>query len=217
MLVNNLRTELIVRKEMRKGNIKLYEEELIENLRKVNYSGIPISIILLSETLCRYNCYITSVLMTLGMENYKIIRCNDIRYKTLDYPNHCVVEHDGWIYDTSDGLKYKKELYYSLYKIKVMEELDEKTCLNDEIYCYIVKNIKKQLNTLEIQYFLKALEFIEKKYRTFNSYKLFEEIELFNEQNKYSYELDDIQITEFITEVFYKEKFGYSLKMEQYS
>jgi len=107
-----------------KGMVFPYDDELLKRLGHVYYGGIPASILLLVPSMCSGYCYDRSVLITLGMDDFRIVNgaINSLLVKYADevakdgvsVANHSWVESNGWVYDTTLGLKIKKELYYAM-------------------------------------------------------------------------------------------------------
>ena len=96
-----------------KGLISYYEQELIDKLRTITFNGLPASVVVLSFPVRNGNCYATSVLLTKGMQSFKLVHGNVSEYPlNFNYPNHSWVEKDGYVYDPTDGCKYEKEFYY---------------------------------------------------------------------------------------------------------
>ena len=116
---------------LKKGYVALYNDELIEKLRKVYYGGIPASIILLSNGMTNGHCYDRALLLSRAFlddeEDVKLL------YASIDslklnpkficddplYADHCIVERttkDGrkLIYDTSSGFIYDKDFYWKM-------------------------------------------------------------------------------------------------------
>ena len=119
-----------------KGLILPYDDELIEKLRKVYYGGIPASVILLSNAMTNGHCYDRALLMSRAFLDEE----DDVKllYASIDslklnpsfirkdpmYADHCIVERtskDGkkWIYDTSCGFVFDKDLYWLMERPKV--------------------------------------------------------------------------------------------------
>lgn len=96
------------------GKIFPYEKELIDNLRDKYYYGIPLSVVLNSRFLCRTWCHHMAFQLSRGLDNYTIVRGNINRYPIGEEPNHSWVEKERWVYDTTDGFKWERELYYDL-------------------------------------------------------------------------------------------------------
>ncbi len=125
-----------------------YDDNLIKNLRNVNYGGLPASIILLHEGLCAGYCYDRGPLVALGFgeDGFQIvdadidsIKLNPTyidEYKngkaSKNYATHCFAERKlkngiTLVYDTSVGLVFEKSLYYKLEhpKIKTVHTKEE--------------------------------------------------------------------------------------------
>lgn len=115
--------------------IKPYDKELIDNLGNVYYGGLPTSILLLHSGLSNGYCYDRATLVTLGFgdDDFKVVYADidhlklrpDYISKFRDgklskhYGEHCFAERttkDGrvWVYDTSLGLVFDKDLYYQM-------------------------------------------------------------------------------------------------------
>lgn len=120
---------------IRKGLIKPYDEDLLKRLREIYCGGLPISLLILHEGLSNGHCYDrgTAVALGFGDDDFRIvdadidsIKLNPIyidKYKggklSEHYGNHCFAERtmsDGsvWVYDTSVGLVFEKNLYYRM-------------------------------------------------------------------------------------------------------
>lgn len=145
------RREALMRYGFKKGLIKPYSEEFIESLRTVYYGGIPASILLLSKKTCNGKCYDRALLATFGCgdDDFQLVDA-DIDGITLNpkfvdeykstlqennanehYGNHCFLERttkDGtvWVYDTTWGLVFEKNLYYEIEHPKVTKINDRK-------------------------------------------------------------------------------------------
>lgn len=72
-----------------------YEEELLKKLREQYYLGIPLSIFLLSDSLCLHQCHYLSIQITRGMEEFLIVRGNVNTMDKEPLGNHSWVEKDG--------------------------------------------------------------------------------------------------------------------------
>lgn len=115
--------------------IGAYDKKLIENLRHIYCGGLPASILLLHGKLSNGHCYDRGTLVTLGFDDddFQVVDA-DIGSLRLNpqyideyragngsgnFANHCFAERtlkDGttWVYDTSIGLIFEKNLYYQL-------------------------------------------------------------------------------------------------------
>ena len=132
------------------GLIHSYDKKLIENLRHIYYGGIPASILLLHGKLSNGHCYDRGTLITLGFgeDDFQVVDADidslklnpqfidECRYNNLseNYPNHCFAErimNDGttWVYDTSVGLVFEKNLYYKMQNPKITKVNNRSTTL----------------------------------------------------------------------------------------
>lgn len=132
------------------GLIQPYSDELLDTLRHFYYGGIPASILLLYEKICNGYCLDRGPLVTLGFEDdsFKVIDANinslrlnpqyigEFRKGLLDenYAIHCFAERttkDGltWVYDTSAGLVFEKNLYYKMEQPQLVKVNDEKATM----------------------------------------------------------------------------------------
>lgn len=132
-----LKLELLYYIGVRCGWINCYEIPLIERLRGINYGGLPASVILLVRRMCDGNCYDRATLISLGMDKFEIVwgttQDLSLRYGE-EQADHCWVERDGWIYDTSWGLRFRKWIYYLMEAPKVRRRKDEVWCRQQVIY-----------------------------------------------------------------------------------
>lgn len=115
------------------GLITLYDDKLIEKLRNIYYGGIPASIILLSNGMSNGYCYDRALLMSrafLDEEDDIQLLYADVDSLKLNpeysplYAKHCILERitkDGkhFIYDTSSGFIYNKNIYWLMEHPKV--------------------------------------------------------------------------------------------------
>lgn len=134
----------------KRGLVRTYDEELLNNLREYNYGGCPATILLLHRGLANGFCYDRGTLVALGFgeDDFNILY-GDIDSIKLNpkyieeyrsgknserYADHCVAERidkDGnhWIYDTSLGLIYLKEFYWLLEHPKIRHVNDKENTL----------------------------------------------------------------------------------------
>jgi len=145
-----LKRNLLFYKGIKSGLIHSYEKKLIENLRHVYYGGVPASVMLLSTRLCNGHCYDRALLITLGFEDddFRLVDADidgillnpeyaDDSKNNKHFANHCFVERkkkDGsvWVYDTSLGLVFDRDLYYQMEKPRITKVNDKQAVLD---YC----------------------------------------------------------------------------------
>lgn len=186
----------------KKGLVNTYEDELIENLRHVYYGGIPASIIILSHKMCNQKCYDRAFLLTLGFNNNDDFRLicadiNRIKFNLLNfdsndehYGNHCFVERtksDGtkWIYDTTSGLVWQKELYWKIEQPKITEIYNKNQIVQSQDYIDI-----KNANIDNDKYIFTTLLPIIKSNTNSDTemyyHKLLKEIEYYKQEINYN-------------------------------
>ena len=154
----------------KKGLIRMYDDELLDNLRHVYYGGIPVTILLLHRSLCDGHCYDRGPLVTLGFgdDDFQVVdaEINNIKLnpKYIDqfkagklgvgFGEHCFAERtfkDGttWVYDTSIGLVIEKNLYYKIENPKVRIVNNKNRTLE-----YLYKDFQKDSNIENDKYVL---------------------------------------------------------------
>lgn len=129
---------------LKNGYIDLYDEELIVKLRDINHAGLPASVILLSDFMCNGYCYERALLLakafldtdddvTLVYADIDSLRLNpENKCRNSRYAEHCFVERitpDGkkFIYDTSNGFVYDKNLYWKMENPRVKRVKDKRS------------------------------------------------------------------------------------------
>lgn len=160
--------------------VDFYEVELIDRLRRITYRGIPSSIMVLSFPIRNGNCYPTSILLSKGMKNFKIVHGNVNEYPlNTKFPNHSWVEKDAYVYDPTDGIKWNKELYYELQCAEAVDVYDDTTIKDCRVYkdveqmlCYDNDDVNAGTLSLLLQY----VESLEIGDNTVNHAMLLEEI-----------------------------------------
>ena len=169
-----------------------YEEELVIKLRDLNYRGIPLSIVLLSKELCRGECYVMSMSISRGMGSFTLVH-GDVNFLPLndEYPNHSWVEKDGFVYDTTDGLKWKKDLYYDLFKPIVREVYDENTVSTYGDYQDVLSRSKKDEDMTVLSLIIQHIEEIETEEHYINHRRLLSEIDLWREKHNIKEKFSD--------------------------
>ncbi len=147
--------KLLLEYGAKKGLIKVYDEKLIADLRQVYYKGLPVSILILHKWLSNGHCFDRALLISLGFndDDFQVITANvdSLRLNPYyideyqknkisnDYATHRFaqrIKKDGttWIYDTSIGLIFDKELYSKIENPRIKYVFDKQTtleCLDD--------------------------------------------------------------------------------------
>lgn len=160
-----------------------YEPQLLENLRKKEAYGIPILILILSHPCCAENCYPMSVLISTGMDHFTLVHGNvNCIPKNDQYPNHSWVEKDGFVYDTTDGFKWEKNLYYQLFSPEVINTYREDDVKTYSFYQDVLRNVKNPILKQEKGLILQYLALLEEENPTPNHTNLLFEIGRYQEQ-----------------------------------
>lgn len=184
------------------GKIELdyYDEEFINCLRSEKCNGIPLHILALSYYLCRKKCHFVTIQLTRAMDNFALVTGNVSSFKYEEFGNHSWIEKNGYVYDTTRGLRYKKECYYKMYKPQIVKVLNQDNCNDDVVYkeyadlgCSTVENERRNLELT-----FKMLEFLEKLRPTLNGKRLLEEIEQYRKENPYTEELPENMVKQYI-------------------
>ncbi|MBQ7136748.1 MAG: hypothetical protein IJO43_02070 [Bacilli bacterium] len=199
-----LKNQGLILSGFKKGLIRPYDDELIENLRHVYYGGIPASILLLLDNYCQGKCYDRALLITFGFgdDDFRLVDA-DIDSITLQpryvdkyrnssdihYGNHCFAERttkDGttWVYDTTAGLVFEKDLYYKLQSPKVTTVIDKQQVINNIEYQEI-KNANMEQNKHVLPLIMPHIEESVEKALPFYQAIVRDEIELFKKEINY--------------------------------
>lgn len=160
-----------------------YEDELIENLRDKYYYGIPLSIFLLCDSLCIHQCHYLSVQITRGMSSFKVANGNINAINEEELGNHTWVEKEEWVYDVTDGMKWRKDAYYSIYQPNIVSVYDNNECLNWNFYQEEVNGSKTEPFSYDQALMLEMIELLETENPSYNHDKLMKEIEIFRKEN----------------------------------
>lgn len=115
------KTQLLFKKGLEDGSIKPFDDELYEKMNHIYISCLPVSIHMkyLKPTMGPGKCYDRSLYMFFCFPNAVLVRGDnkdlELRYGK-DNAGHGWIEMDGYCYDPSLLLKFKKEVYYEMYK-----------------------------------------------------------------------------------------------------
>lgn len=169
---------------LQEGKILPYEEELISKLRNLTYRGFPLSIILFCKEFCRGECYSMSMNLSRAMEHFTLVH-GDVNFIVLDEkdPNHSWVEKDGFVYDTTDGFRWDKDLYYELFQPVVREVYDENTVKDYSDYQRVLSHSDDEIELERLKLMIQYIELLESEQPYVNSEFLQKEIDLWREKN----------------------------------
>lgn len=187
----------VFEKAIEEQKILPYEEELIERLRDINYKGIPVSIIMFSRPMCNKACYSMSMNLTRGMDHFKLVH-GDVNFlEKTSYPNHSWVEKDGYVYDTTDGFRWDKELYYKLFQPQVCEVYDEVTVNDYGDYQFVLSNANDNLSMKNKILLIQYIELLEQENPRVNKDYLFKEINLWRKKNNITKRFSDEEMGQY--------------------
>lgn len=179
-------------KALKDGKILPYEDELITKLRDLTYRGFPLSIVLFCREFCRGECYSMSMNLSRAMEHFTLVH-GDVNFIVLDEkdPNHSWVEKDGFVYDTTDGFRWDKDLYYELFKPVVQEIYDENTVKNYSDYQRVLSHSNEEIELERLKLMIQYIELLETEQPYVNSEFLQREIDFWREKNNISDRFSD--------------------------
>lgn len=179
-------------KALKDGKVLPYEDELITKLRDLTYRGFPLSIVLFCREFCRGECYSMSMNLSRAMEHFTLVH-GDVNFIVLDEkdPNHSWVEKDGFVYDTTDGFRWDKDLYYELFKPVVREIYDENTVKNYDDYQRVLSHSDEEIELERLKLMIQYIELLETEQPYVNSEFLQREIDLWREKNNISDRFSD--------------------------
>jgi hypothetical protein len=142
--------KLLVKKGLENGNIVPFDDKFYEKLSHTYISCLPVSIHIkyLKPIQPPGKCYDRSLYMFFCFPNAFLVRGDtkdlELRYGK-DNAGHGWIEMDGYCYDPSLLLKFKKETYYEIYKpynvIKTTAE-DYKKCASSKQFYEDIVNTK---------------------------------------------------------------------------
>lgn len=174
-----------------KGLVFPYSKDFFDKVRNYYYGSISVPILLLHKNMVNGYCYDRAPLVTLGFKdnNYNVLygdvdslRLNPNYVGIPGSADHCIVEVEDdnmkWIFDTSIGLIFEKELYKKMENpiirlVRTKEETikfletqvssdlsEDEACLGsltlellennlDPIQCIYEEDLKREVNLLK--------------------------------------------------------------------
>ena len=185
-------------KALEERKILPYEEELVERLRGLTYRGFPLSIVLFCREFCRGECYSMSMNISRGMDKFKLVH-GDVNFIVLndEYPNHSWVEKDGFVYDTTDGFRWDKDLYYELFQPVVREVYTEETVKDYGDYQRVLSHSHDEVDPLQLQLMIQYIELLETENPYVNSKFLQNEINIWREKHNITDRFSDEAMAEY--------------------
>lgn len=207
-IINNLRLKkikLLEQQALQNGDALPYSNEEFDKLRDVYHGNFPALIYI------KYfspfspaqlgQCYERSLVISSIFEDAKLV-CGYRKDFLIVYGKgswHWWVESDGWCYEPSGRLKIRKDVYYRIYKPKVINELSKEEILQNGYYKSMVnkapKNSMLVSELIALDYFARisnnedfkneVLMFEEKiKYTDANSYDMNVVLDTVNKMNE---------------------------------
>lgn len=142
--VYNIKRKMMLEKAWNKGLIKPFDKELYERLNKVYVACLPVSIQLKYYKPERGDfgdCYARSMYLTTGFDNATLVRGvrkdMEIAYG-IGNGGHGWVENDGWVYDPTSLLMYRKDIYYKAYGVSDVNSYSKEVYSKSELYQGII-------------------------------------------------------------------------------
>lgn len=155
-----------------------YSDKIIEKLRNENFCGIPLSIVLLSSKMCKGYCHYMSAQLTKVLPNFKYVNA-DITYGD-ELINHTWVEVDNTVCDVTDSGTWDKEIYYAIYKPKIISVYDENNINSSSLYKMGI-SLGNDKYDIDIELLLAIIKLSEKESEFYDL--LLREIELYRKNN----------------------------------
>lgn len=185
-----------------------YEDCIIENLRDKYFFGIPLSIIVLFKPLCVNWCHYMSAQLSRGMENFIYVNAHIDCLDDTSNINHSWIESGNFVYDVTDCAKWERNIYYEIYKPKIISVCNKDEALNNDLY-KTGYNMKFGYFDFDIELFLKMIELYEIKYDEdeYNKNRIINEINLFREKNNFKKEYYYKYVNQKVNKIFRRDGF----------
>lgn len=142
------KTQLLLKKGLEKGSIVPFGDELYEKMSHTYISCLPVSMHMkylnpLNSLISPLGqCYDRSLYMFFCFPNAVLVRGNnkdlELRYGK-EHAGHGWIEMDGYCYDPSLLLRFKRETYYEIYKVSNISKTtteEYKNCCESNKYFY---------------------------------------------------------------------------------
>lgn len=139
-IIHKTKRRIMLEKAWNKGLIKPFDKELYERLSKIYVACLPLSIQLKyykPESGDFGDCYARSTYLTTGFDNALLVRGKrqdmEIAYG-IGNGGHGWVENDGWVYDPTSLLMYRKDIYYKAYGVSDVKSYPKEVYSSSELY-----------------------------------------------------------------------------------
>lgn len=135
---------IMLEKAWNRGLIKPFDEDLYERLSKVYVACLPLTIQLKyykPEVGDFGDCYARSTYLTTGFDDATLVR--GVR-KDMEQAygegngGHGWVENDGWVYDPTSLLMYRKDIYYKAYGVSDVTSYSKEVYSKSKLYQGII-------------------------------------------------------------------------------
>lgn len=136
--------QLLIKKSVEDGSIVPFDEKFYEKMSHTYISCLPVSMHMkyLKPTVAPGKCYDRSLYMFLCFPNAVLVRGDnkdlELRYGK-ENAGHGWIEMDGYCYDPTLLLRFKKEVYYEIYKpynVSKMTTEEYKNCCDSNKQFY---------------------------------------------------------------------------------
>lgn len=137
-----------------RNQVSYFEPEIFEKLKKHQYGGIPLNILIGSDKLANGKCYDRVMGLTFAFDNCVLVHGDLTIYAKVigekEY-DHAWVEVGDFVYDTTWGIKINKKLYYKWMGVKVIKKMNKVQMLEHEYYVEQKESkIEDNLNVIDI-------------------------------------------------------------------
>lgn len=107
-----------------------YNDELIEKMYQTRIGGMPANFFLLDLRKTNTQCHASSNILSYIINNSKRMTGNSGMISGLD-KSHSWVEDDNYAYETTEGLVWKKDIYYKREQVTDVVEISREEVLNN--------------------------------------------------------------------------------------
>ena len=142
------------------------------------------------------------------MSSFKIVNGNINAINEEELGNHTWVEKEEWVYDVTDGMKWRKDAYYSIYQPNIVSVYDNNECLNWNFYQEEVNGSNTEHFSYDQALMLEMIELLETENPSYTHDKLMKEREIFRKENLISKNPTLLELANYVKDNKNQEKIG---------